>query len=178
MTQLLFFLAVTLFFLVLTGTAGYFLLRARRASRTHWTTLLGRLKRIDRDSFAAVALDLLDGRDDRPQLDPDRIFAMIGGMDGMDALEQNCDVLVDLASYVQRWYPEALELAEDLRLNSREIKWHISRLRGASQTGHLREQFPLYAQRAVATYYLMTRSLLVLYEGVQVPELAELQLAL
>jgi hypothetical protein len=103
---------------------------------------------------------------------------MIGGMNGLSALEENCDVLIDLATYVQKWYPEALHLAEDLRLNAREIKWHIGRLRGASQTGHLREQFPQYAQRAVATYYLMTRSLLVLYEGVQLPEFQELQRAI
>jgi hypothetical protein len=137
--------------------------------------LLGKLRQIDRERFAAVALDLLDEQDTRQQIEPDQIFDMIGGMDGLDALEQNCDVLIDMATYVQKWYPEALALAEDLRLNSREIKWHIGRLRGASQTGHLYEQFPQYAQRAVATYYLMTRSLLVLYEGVHLPEFAELQ---
>jgi hypothetical protein len=145
-------------------------------ARNAWALLLGRLQQIDRDNFAAVALDLLEDSD--AQLDPDRIFEMIGGMSGLDALEQNCDVLIDLAAYVQRWYPEALQIAEELRLNAREIKWHIGRLRGASQTGHLREQFPVYAQRAVATYYLMTRSLLVLYEGVHLPEYAELQRAI
>jgi len=140
--------------------------------------LMARLRQIDRDNFATVALDLLDERDAESQLDPDSIFEMIGGMDGLDAVEQNCDVLIDMATYVQHWYPEALEIAEELRLNSREIKWHIGRLRGASHTGHMYEQFPVYAQRAVATYYLMTRSLLVLYEGGQVPGFAELQRAL
>jgi len=140
--------------------------------------LMARLREIDRDKFATVALDLLEERDAESQLDPSQIFEMVGGMEGLDALEQNCDVLIDMAAYVQRWYPEALEIAEELRLNSREIKWHIGRLRGASQTGHLYEQFPIYAQRAVATYYLMTRSLLVLYEGGQVPGFAELQRAL
>jgi hypothetical protein len=178
MTELPFFLAVAFFVLLLIAVAAYSILRARRIARSTWSTLLGKLQRIDRDNFAAVALDLLDDEEGHPQLDPDQIFTMIGGMQGLDALEHNCDVLVDLATYVQRWYPDALQLAEDLRLNSREIKWHIGRLRGASQTGHMREQFPLYAQRAVATYYLMTRSLLVLYEGVQVPEFAELRLAL
>jgi hypothetical protein len=166
---------VAAFVSILVGVSAYYLLRARRASRNAWTILLGRLREIDRDKFAAVALDLLEDRDVQQQLDPALIFEMIGGMDGLDALEQNCDVLIDLATYVQKWYPEALQLAEELRLNAREIKWHIDRLRGASQTGHLREQFPMYAQRAVATYYLMTRSLLVLYEGVQLPEFAELQ---
>jgi len=173
--QVPFLLAVAAFVSILVGVSAYYLLRARRASRNAWTILLGRLREIDRDKFAAVALDLLEDRDVQQQLDPSLIFEMIGGMDGLDALEQNCDVLIDLATYVQKWYPEALQLAEELRLNAREIKWHIDRLRGASQTGHLREQFPMYAQRAVATYYLMTRSLLVLYEGVQLPEFAELQ---
>jgi hypothetical protein len=178
MSQLPFFLVVALFVSVLLGIAGYSVLRARRVTRSDWNAIIGRLRYIDRDTFTAVALDLLDDPDGTPHLDSDQIFSMIGGMDGLDALEQNCDVLVDLASYVQRWYPEAMELAEELRLNSREIQWHIGRLRGALKTGHQREQFSQYAQRAVATYYLMTRSLLVLYEGVKLPELAQLQQAL
>jgi hypothetical protein len=176
MRQMFFLIVVAAFTAILLGVAVYYLLRSRRAARNAWALLLGRLQQIDRDNFAAVALDLLEDSD--AQLDPDRIFEMIGGMSGLDALEQNCDVLIDLAAYVQRWYPEALQIAEELRLNAREIKWHIGRLRGASQTGHLREQFPVYAQRAVATYYLMTRSLLVLYEGVHLPEYAELQRAI
>ena len=178
MSQLPFFLAVALFVFALIGIGLYSVLRARRNVRSDWKSILRRLRYIDRDTLTTVALDLLDDPDGQPHLNPDQIFSMIGGMEGLDALEHNCDVLVDLAGYVQRWYPEALELAEDLRINSREIQWHISRLRGASKTGHMREQFGEYAQRAIATYYLMTRSLLVLYEAVKIPEFAELQRAL
>lgn len=179
MRQILFLFVVGAFMSTLIGVAFYYILRARRASKNAWRLLLGRLRKIDRDKFAAVALDLLDEQEgQQSQLDPDRIFEMIGGMNGLDALEENCDVLIDLATYVQRWYPEALQLSEELRLNAREIKWHIGRLRGALATGHMQEQFPMYAQRAVATYYLMTRSLLVLYEGVKLPEFAELQQAI
>jgi hypothetical protein len=177
MRQLIFLLAAGGLVSILISVAAYYLMRARRASKNAWKLLLGRLTQIDRDKFAAVALDLLEDREAQ-QLDPDVIFDMIGGMNGLTALEQNCDVLIDLATYVQRWYPEALQLGEELRLNAREIKWHIGRLRGASQTGHMREQFPMYAQQAVATYYLMTRSLLVLYEGVHLPEFAELPRAI
>jgi hypothetical protein len=175
--QVLFLVAVVLLASGLVAIAAYYVLRARRSSRNAWMILMGRLRRIDRDKFAAVALDLLEERE-APQLDPDLIFEMVDGMNGLNALEENCDVLIDLATYVQKWYPDVLELGEELRLNAREIKWHIGRLRAASQTGHLRDQFPQYAQRAVATYYLMTRSLLVLYEGVHLPEFAELQQAI
>jgi hypothetical protein len=37
---------------------------------------------------------------------------------------------------------------------------------------------PMYAQRAVATYYLMTRSVLSLYEKSNIAMLADLQRAL
>lgn len=178
MREILFLVTVAVFLSVLLGVTGYFIVRSRRASKNAWAILLGRLKRVDRDRFEIVALDLLEDRGAQQQLDPGRIFELIDGMNGLDALEQNCDVLIDLATYVQRWYPEALLVSEELRLNAREIKWHIGRLRGASQAGHLKDQFPLYAQRAVATYYLMTRSLLVLYEGVQRPEFYELQRAI
>ena len=176
--QVLFLVAVAVLALGLVGITAYYVLRARRSSRNAWMVLMGRLRHIDRDKFAAVALDLLEEREAPSQLDPDVIFDMVDGMNGLTALEENCDVLIDLATYVQKWYPDVLQLGEELRLNAREIKWHIGRLRAASATGHLRDQFPQYAQRAVATYYLMTRSLLVLYEGVQRPEFAELQAAI
>jgi hypothetical protein len=51
-----------------------------------------------------------------------------------------------------------------MRLSAREIQWHVERLRGARKTGKLESAFPMYAQRAVTTYYLMTRRLLALYE--------------
>jgi hypothetical protein len=178
MRQDIFLCAVAALLLLLLGGAGYFLLRARRSSRKAWTLLLGRLQTVDRDNLSLVALDLLDEHEGPGQLAPETIFELLDGMNGLEAVERNCEVLIDLATYVQRWYPEALGLAEELRLNAREIRWHIGRLRGASQMGHLREQFPAYAQRAVATYYLMTRSLLVLYEGVHLPEFAELQQAI
>jgi hypothetical protein len=80
--------------------------------------------------------------------------------------------------YVQQWYPEAVAVAEQLRLDARELKWHVARLRGAAQKGNLQISFPFYAQRAVVSYYLMTRRLLSLYEAGNFSMLADLQRAL
>ena len=93
-------------------------------------------------------------------------------------MKANCEVLIDLAFYIQQWYPEALVVAENLRLNAREIEWHVGRLRSAEKTGKLESAFPMYAQRAVATYYLMTRQVLALYEQGNHSMLVELQKAL
>jgi len=54
----------------------------------------------------------------------------------------------------------------------------VGRLRGAAQNGNLEVNFPFYGQRVIATYYLMTRQLLSLYEQGNVSMLADLQKAL
>ena len=60
----------------------------------------------------------------------------------------------------------------------RQLKWHVARLKGAAQTGNLQVSFPFYAQRAVVSYYLMTRRLLSLYEAGNFSMLTDLQRAL
>ena len=179
-----FLTALAIFFLSLVAIAGYYYLRARRSSQGSWESLLKRLTAVDRDSVAEIALDLIDEsghprrEEDDSTLEPSQIWTLIGGLKGLEDLERNCGVLVDLAFYVQKWYPEALVVTEQLRLNAREIEWHVGRLKGAAHTGNLETSFPAYAQRAVATYYLMTRNVLALYEQGNLPGLADLQKAL
>ncbi|HXE08756.1 MAG TPA: hypothetical protein VN612_12725 [Acidobacteriaceae bacterium] len=170
---------VGFFFVVLCGLVVRYYLRGRRSSEATWEQLLGRLAKIDREKIALIARDAtaLSG-EEAFALQPEAIWQMLGGMEGLELLERNCQVLVELATYVQRWHPEALVVAEQLRLNAREVEWHIGRLKGAARTGNLETAFASYAQRAVATYYLMTRHVLELYEQVSFPELAELQQAI
>jgi hypothetical protein len=181
--QYLFLVLVAVVVLALAGTAFYFLRRAHQASKSTWASILARLAPVDNGNIAIVALDLIDEEGHPraggvPELEPDAIWDLLGGLDGLKTLGANCDVLIDLAAYVQLWYPEALVVAEQLRLNAREIKWHIERLQGASQTGNLKSSFPDYAQRAAATYYLMTRHVLDLYAAANIPGLNDLQAAL
>ena len=179
MRGLLFVVLVGFFLTALIAIAVRFSLRTRRSSQATWEQLLGRLAHLDREKIAAIALDTIgDSSHETFMLEPEAIWEMLGGMDGLDRLEKNCQVLIDLATYVQRWHPEALVVAEQLRLNAREIEWHVGRLKGAAQAGHLQTAFASYAQRAVATYYLMTRHVLELYEQVSFPELAELKQAI
>lgn len=159
-------------------------LHARKAAQSTWDDLLKRLTWVDRDNIAMIALDVVTESGEprreanRFALEPSAIWTLVGGLDGLEALEQNCQVLVEIASYVQTWYPEAIVVAEQLRLNAREIEWHISRLKGAAKTGNLQSSFADYAQRAVVTYYLMTKHVLELYDYGKFPGLADLQQAL
>ena len=172
-THNLYFLsAIGIFVGVLLSITGYYYSRRRRSPQVSWEELLQRLTWIDRNNIAQVALDLVDeggqpkGVHDAAGLEPAQLWKLVGGLKGLEVMETNSEVLIDLAFYLQQWYPEALVIAERLRLDARELKWHVARLKGAAQTGNLQISFPFYAQRAVVTYYLMTRRLLELYQAV------------
>jgi hypothetical protein len=183
-THLYFLAAMGAFLSLLIFIAGYYYFRSRRSSPASWEELFAGLTWIDRNNIAQVALDLIDesgkpkGGNDAASLEPSQLWKLIGGLEGLEVLERNSEVLINLAFYVQQWYPEALAIAERLRLDARELKWHVARLKGAAKTGNLQVSFPFYAQRAVVTYYLMTRRVLSLYEAGNFSMLAELQRAL
>jgi hypothetical protein len=177
-----FLLAIGLFFAVLLATAGYYYVLARRSSEAGWEDLLAKLKWFDRSVIAEVALDIAEENhhslSGEVGLDPADLWKMIGGMKGLEILEQNSQVLIDLACYLQRWYPEALPIAEQLRQDSRALQWHVGRLKGAAKNGNLEISFPYYAQRAVSTYYQMTQRVIALYEATDFALLPELHRAL
>jgi len=181
--NLAFVVLAVLLLVVLIGIPLHHHLRARKTEQATWEDLLGRLTWMDPNTIAQIALDMIN-ESGQPQqdnafvLEPSAIWTLVGGLEGLKTVEHNCHVLVELAAYVQKWYPEALVVAEQLRLNAREIEWHVSRLQGSAQTGNLQASFAEYAQRAVATYYLMTRHVLALYQQANVPGLVELQRAL
>ncbi len=184
-TQNIYFItAVATFLAVILCVAGYFYFRSRRSSEASWEDLLAQLSWTDRNNISQVALDLVDEEGfPRPHgesmaLEPSELWGLVGGLEGLQILEKNSDVLIDLAFYLQQWYPEALAIAERLRLDARELKWHVARLKGAAETGNLQVSFPFYAQRAVAAYYVMTRRVLSLYEAGDFAKLADLQRAL
>ena len=170
----------------LISTCAYYYYRGRRSfpREVSWEQLVQELSWIDRDRISQVALDLIDQSvqpqesKDATSLQPLQLWELIGGLKGLEVLERNSEVLIRLAWYVQRRYPEALVVAEQLRLDARALKWHVDRLKGAARTGNLQISFPFYAQRAVVIYYRMTRCLLDLYEVGNFSMLEDLQRAL
>jgi hypothetical protein len=182
--NLSFIVLAVLFLVALVSALFYSYLRSRRSTAQSWDDLLRRLSWIDRDAVSTIALDAIcESGEPRPlgdgfALEPDVIWKLLGGLEGLEKIQHNCEVLVEMASYLQRTYPEALLVAEQLRLNAREIEWHVGRLRGAEQTGNLQASFDAYAQRAVVSYYLMTRHLLALCDITGFTRIAELQQAI
>ena len=179
-----FLMAIAVFVVALVIIALYYYRQSRRRLDGSWQQLLDRLTHVDREGIAQIALDYADESGERrmesseTELEPSQIWKLAGGLSGLEAIERNCAVLIDLAFYLQRWYPEALVLAEELRLNTREIEWHVERLRGAANTGNLELSFASYAQPAIAKYYVMTQRVLALYQRQNATMFLELQSAI
>lgn len=157
------------------GIGGYYSWRITKSATTGWDDLLKRLIAIDRERVDAVALDAIEPSGNRRtddlarELEPDRIWELLGGFEGVERLEANSRVLVDMATYLQRSYPEAAAVAEELRLQARELEWHVGRLRMAAEQGSLEFHIGTYAQNAAIAYYLMERRLLTLCQRANAP---------
>jgi hypothetical protein len=162
----------------------YYYLRSRKLHGKSWETILARVIPIDRGNLRIVALDLLgdadelDRRDGPCELESSDIVELVGDLQGLEAIRSNCEALIDLACYCQRLYPEAIVIAEALRLNAREIRWHLDRLDAAARNGSSRAAFGEYAQRIATIYYLMTRRLIALYEIANAPGTEAVQISL
>ena len=180
--HLIVFLSVVAVFLAaLAAVAGFYWKKSRATSKALWEHLIARYTFVDRDSIQQVALDHIDGsgvlRNDEAarSLNSSEIWKLIGGMQGLGVLETNCTVLIDMACYLQQWYPEAMTTADQLRKSAEEIRWHVGRLKGAVIPEKVASEFADYARPAIASYYLMTQRVLALYEAARFPALIDLQ---
>src|SRR5260370_41021245 len=101
-------------------------LRLRASTKAEWEALLESLISIDRDGVDTVALDAIESSGQRRtdqlsrELEPNEIWKLLGGLDGVKKLESNSRVLVEMAAYLQRSHPEAAAVAEQLRLHSKQ----------------------------------------------------------
>jgi hypothetical protein len=140
-------------------------LRLRASSKTEWDALLESLIAIDRQGIDTVALDAIESSGQRRsdklarELDPNEIWKLLGGLDGVQRLESNSRVLVEMAAYLQRSHSEAAAVAEELRLYAKELELQVGRLRMADEQGSLEFHIPTYAQNAAIAYYLMEQRL-------------------
>ena len=176
-----FLLVAGVVFAVLITVATYYLWQRVQTSKRSWEQLMARLIAVDRDGIAAVALDAIEPSGRRRtdelarELKPEQIWKLLGGLDGVEVLEKNSHVLIEIAVHLQKWYPEAAAAAEELRLQAKELGWHVGRLKMAADKGHLEFHFASHAQNATIDYYLMTQRLRVLYQKSKLPMFVDLE---
>jgi hypothetical protein len=168
---LLFFVAL------LAGGLIYTQISARRLRSITWEDLVSRMQPMHARGLEIVALDNLQPKPNQLQLEPEHLWGLIGGTEGLRRMRQNADLLIALAAYVQRWnFEEGVIVTERMRHDAVQLKRAIFRLRFDTVIRRSQLRAPFYIQQAASAYYLMTKRLMALYETSHaglLPRLAE-----
>ncbi len=169
--------ALVAFFILLAGGLIYTQVSARRLRSTTWEDLVSRMQPMHSRGLEIVALDNLQPKANQLQLEPEHLWGLIGGTEGLRRMQQNADLLIALAAHVQRWnFEEGVIVTERMRHDAVQLKRAIFRIRFDMLVRRSQIRAPFYIHQAASSYYLMTRRLLALYETSHsglLPRLAE-----
>src|SRR5215475_11389688 len=165
------------FLLLLAGGLVYTQVSARRLRSTTWEDIVSRMQPMHARGLEIVALDNLQPKANQLQLEPEHLWGLIGGTEGLRRMRQNADLLIALAAYVQRWnFEEGVIVTERMRHDAVQLKRAIFRIRFEMLVRRSQIRAPFYIHQAASAYYLMTRRLIALYETSHaglLPRLAE-----
>src|ERR1700760_895269 len=153
-----------IFFLVLLASGLiYTQIHARRLSSATWEDLVSRMQPMHARGLEIVALDNLQPKANQLQLEPEHLWGLIGGTEGLRRMNKNADLLIALAAHVQRWnFEEGVIVTERMRHDAIQVKRAIFRLRFDMMVRRTQLRAPFYIHQAASSYYLMTRRLLAL----------------
>ena len=89
---------------------------------------------------------------------------LLGGLEGINKLHKNADVMQDLAMYALRWnHAEGRVIAELIRRDAMKVRGAVMRFQFAYFLGFRFPRTPLYLQEAAAAYFLLRSRLIHLY---------------
>jgi hypothetical protein len=154
---------------IVTCLLGFALVRsylsANRLAHCTWDELLAKLHPLASDGIMTVALNHLAPSKDQLILQPEAMWTLLGGLEGLQLMRENGRVLIALASYVERWnFEEGVIIAERMRRDGLQLRRSVTRIMVETFLGMKQIRIPFYLHEAASSYYLMQQRLLVLYE--------------
>jgi len=151
--------------LVLVGRFSYRTIAARRFYNGDWNDLFKKLEAVPRMAVAQIGNEYLNPGLNQIATEPTDIWLGLGGMEGIQRMRRNADILVALAAYAEHWnFTESVIVKERMRRDALQLRRAIFQLtvRRFLHVGQLR--IPFHLHESVAAYHLMTRRLLMLYQ--------------
>lgn len=138
---------------------------AHRLSRLSWEDLVARLAPVDRNGVTAVALEYLQPAPGQLGMEPNELWAHLGGSEGLERMRANAEVLIALASFAQRWnFHEGVVVAERMRHDGVALRRAVRGVTLGMRWGVGKARGAFYLHEAASAYYLMQQRLLALYE--------------
>ncbi len=158
-------------------------LHARRSSirldEHGWTALLRALQPVDLPGLHCVARDFLEPKRGQTAMEPEIIWEMLGGEQGLRRMSANATLLLALAAHATQWNgEESIIVAERMRRDALRLRSAVRQVRLGMLsdliTGQHWISVPFQMQEAASAYYLMRERLLALYETSHIALLPQL----
>ncbi len=136
-------------------------LRKFQFARKTWGELLSEVSTVNIEGITLAALEC----NSHVAFDPDDVWTMIGGWNGLKQMQANAHLLIALASHATQWNSEACaEIAEQMRSDAREIHNAVRRIRWQRLFGKGTSLFSSDTLGTVCAYYRMSECLITLFE--------------
>jgi len=140
-------------------------LKARRLSGQDWETLVAQIQPVPFEGLEKVALDHLQPQGSQLLIQPEELWQLVGGFEGLSKMRQNADLIIQLAAHVHRWnFDEAIVVAERIRQDTVLLKRALFRIHIQMLFSMRKLHVPFQVHQAASAYYLMTRRVLALYQ--------------
>lgn len=151
--------------LVVLGRIYYQHRLARRLDQCDWNDLCGKIEEIPLRALAQVGQEYLNPRPHQIATEPWDIWIGLGGLEGIRRMRRNARVLIALAAYAERWnLTESVIVRERMRRDALHLQIAALQISARLFLGIGRIRFAFYLQESAASYHLMTKRLLALYQ--------------
>jgi len=143
-----------------------------RSRREDWRDLVAGLHPVDLEGLTVVARDFLEPSHNQLKLEPEQLWQLIGGWEGLNRMRRNAEIMLALAAYTQRWnFDEGVIVTERMRRDAlklrravQQLKLHLIPRFLLVLPARIRFNFPFEVHEVASSYYLMRQRLLALYE--------------
>ena len=155
---------LTVLVLAVALVQGRFLLQRRRFARLSWDSIFAKIQTVNIQGLREIADCYLKPDKDQLRIEPDQMWRIAGGLDGLSRLHTNTEAMLDLAMFAERWNDEnGRVISEMMRRDARRIRKAVTRVQLSSLTRLGLVKAPLHLQEAISSYCLMRGRLLGLY---------------
>ena len=146
---------------------GYPLMFAKRKQELKvlsWDELLAQLQKTNVAGLSEIADCYLHPNQEQLRIEPGMMWETVGGLQGIQKLNANCDVMLKLAIYAERWNDvNGRVISEIMRRDALRIKSAVLQIEAAMLTRKGLVYLGLELQEAISSYCLMRARLLGLY---------------
>ena len=164
---------LSMMFACLLVVGGLFAARIRASRKRHaeWGDLLAKLRPVPNLSVAQIADGYIHPTKHQIEIEPQTMYAVLGGMAGLSTMYDNSKAILDLAGYVTRWnFEEGIIVTEKIRRDAGRLQRTIlliqieMLIRSVFPKLNVLNRAAFRIEEAAAMYHRITVSLLALYE--------------